>query len=347
MNTNRPSDICVIIPAYNTGETIPHVIRGALEHVPLVMVADDGSTDDTAVRAAEAGAEVIRIAENRGKGHALKILFQAAMDKGFNAAISIDADGQHNAEDIPRFIQEHVRHPHSLISGSRTLTAANMPRARYNAMQMARFYISLAANQFIEDTQCGFRLYPLELIKKLKLVTESYITEAEILLKAGDMGVRIRTLSIRAVYNDSVSHFKAVSDGTSIGVYLAYFLIIKWLIEGVSSNRPDTYSPGSLHDLIGRNRIFYRALQIFAVSFIVPSTLFFLIEYIVLAPIIRNNFASVRALHIGFFRITLATHMAPVVMVLSIVDGIMNRYGLKVRLVDRLIEIFYPYLWNR
>ncbi|MBW1829148.1 MAG: glycosyltransferase family 2 protein [Deltaproteobacteria bacterium] len=347
MTTNRLSDICVVISAYNAGKTIRYVIRGALKYVPLVIVADDGSTDDTATRAAEAGAEVIRIAENRGKGHALKILFQTAINRGFNAAISIDADGQHDAEDIPRFIQEHSRHPNDLISGSRTLTAANMPRARYNAMQMARFYISLAANQFIEDTQCGFRLYPLELIKNLKLVTEGYITEAEILLKAGDMGVRIRTLSIRAIYNDSISHFKAVGDGASIGLYLAYFLIIKWLIEGVSSNRPNTYSPGSLHDLIGKNRIVYRTLQVFAVSFIVPSTLFFLIEYIVLSSIIKNNFASVRALDVGFFRITLATHMAPVVMVLSIVDGIMNRYGLKVKLVDRMIEIFYPYLWNK
>jgi len=222
-----------------------------------------------------------------------------------------------------------------------------MPRARYNAMQMARFYISLAANQFIEDTQCGFRLYPLDLIKKLRLVTEGYITEAEILLKAGDMGIRIRTLTIRAIYNDCISHFKAVGDGTSIGVYLAYFLIIKWLKEGASSDRPNTYSPGSLHDFMGKNRITYRVLQVFAVSFIVPSTLFFLIEYLFLSLFIKNNFASVRALDISFFRIAVSTHMAPVVMVLSIMDGILNKYGLKVKLVDRLINFFYPYLWTK
>jgi hypothetical protein len=99
--------------------------------------------------------------------------------------------------------------------------------------------------------------------------------------------------------------------------------------------------------LISKNRIIYRVLQVFAVSFIVPSTLFILIEYILLSPIIKINFASVRALNVGFSRVTLATHIAPMIMVLSIVDGIMNRYGLKVKLVDRLIKIFYPYLWNK
>ena len=184
-------------------------------------------------------------------------------------------------------------------------------------------------------------------IKKLRLVTEGYITEAEILLKAGDTGVRIRSLTIRAIYDNYISHFSAVSDGTSIGVYLAYFLIIKWLLEGVSSNRPNTYSPGSMHDFIGKNRCIYRIIQVFAVSFIVPSTLFFLIEYLFLSLFIKNNLASVRALDISFLRITVSTHMAPVIMVLSIIDGILNKYGLKVKLVDRLIEIFYPYLWNK
>jgi len=347
METDKPSNICVIIPAYNAESTISLVIKGALKYVPLVIVADDGSSDNTASRAVGAGAELITIAENKGKGHALKLLFRAAIQKGFNAAISIDADCQHDTEDIPRFIQEHNRHPNDLITGSRTLTAANMPRARYNAMQMARFYISLAANQFIEDTQCGFRLYPLGLIKNLRLVTEGYITEAEILLKAGDTGVRIRSLTIGAIYDNYISHFNAVGDGTAIGVYLAYFLIIKWLVEGVSSDRPNTYTPGGIHDLMGKNRVYYRVLQVLAVSFIVPSTLFSLIEYLILPIFIKNNFASVRALNVSFFRIALSTHMAPVVMVLSITDGILNRFGLRVRLVDRLINIFYPYLRRR
>jgi len=347
MDRGKLFNICVVIPAYNAEKTIANVIRGALKYVPLVIVADDGSTDNTARNASEAGAEVIRMNENRGKGHALKVLFRMAIERGFDAAITIDADCQHDTEDLPRFIREYEKHPNDLITGSRTFTEANMPRARYNAMQVARFYISLAANQFIEDTQCGFRLYPLGLIKKLRLVTEGYVTEAEILIKAGDMGVRIRSVTIGAIYNSYTSHFKAVSDGMAIGAYLEYFLIIKWLIEGVSSNKPYTYLPGRAHDFFGDNTITYRLSLAFATLFIVPATLFFLIEYLLLPLIIKNNFASVRALNVSFFVITLATHMAPVLMVLSIVDKILNGLGLKVRVVDKFIKVFYPYLWDK
>jgi glycosyltransferase involved in cell wall biosynthesis len=341
------SDICVIIPAYNAAGTIGRVVKGALKYVPLVIVADDGSTDDTARSAAEAGAQVISIAKNSGKGHALKILFKKAIDMGLETAISIDADCQHETEDIPLFISAHQRRPDDLITGSRTLTAANMPRARYNAMQVARFYISLAANQFIDDTQCGFRLYPLGLIKRLKLVTEGYITEAEILIKAGDMGVNISSITIRAIYNSYQSHFKALKDGIAIGVYLGYFLIVKWLIEGFNSNRPNTYEPDRLHDFIGKNIVTYRLLQAITVLTIVPLSLFFLLVYLILPVIIKNNFASVRALNVSFFVITLATFMAPVLMILSIADKIINEIGFELRLVDRFIEVFYPYLWTK
>ncbi|SPD72371.1 Glycosyltransferase [uncultured Desulfobacterium sp.] len=337
------SDICVIIAAYNAAGTISRVVKGALKYVPMVIVADDGSIDETARFAAEAGARVISIPKNRGKGNALKILFKEAIERGFHAAISIDADCQHDTEDIPLFISAHRARPDDLISGSRTLTAANMPRARYNAMQVARFYISLAANQFIDDTQCGFRLYPLKLIKSLKLVTEGYITEAEILIKAGDMGVNISTITIRAIYNTYKSHFRALGDGIAIGIYLAYFLIIKWLIEGVRSNHPNTYAPNGFHDLIGKNIISCAVSHAFAVLTIVPLSLFFLIEYLFLPAIIKNNFASVRSLNVSFAVITLATLMAPVLMIMSLTDKIIKEIGFELRLVDRFIEVFYPH----
>ncbi len=342
----KPSKICVIIPAYNAGQTIAKVVAGALRHVSLVIVVDDGSTDNTAVRAAEAGAEVIVVETNQGKGNALKVLFETAIKKGIDAAISIDADCQHDTEDIPRFIRAHENYPHDLISGSRTLTSENMPRARYNAMQIARFFISLASNQLIDDSQCGFRLYPMELIEKVRLITEGYTTEAEILIKAGDIGLRIRSVTIRAIYNNYISHFKAVSDGIAIGMYLGYYLIIKWIIECFTSNRPFTYFPGRLHDFFGRNRFTQVLSSVFASVTILPSSLFFLFGYLFLNPIIKNNFASIRALNVHFFVITRAIHVAPLLMVLSIADKVLNAVGLKVRLVDRFIEVFYPYLWK-
>ena len=111
------SKICVIIPAYNAEETIGPVVSGILEYVSRVLLADDGSTDQTARIAAEAGAEVIHIGKNRGKGHALKILFQRTADEGYDAVISMDADGQHDPKEIPRFIATHAEAPDNIIVG--------------------------------------------------------------------------------------------------------------------------------------------------------------------------------------------------------------------------------------
>jgi glycosyltransferase involved in cell wall biosynthesis len=340
------SKICVVIPAYNASETIRQVVRGALKYVPLVIVADDGSTDHTAKFAAEAGGEVILIEKNRGKGHALKMLFQKAIDEGYDAVISMDADLQHDPEKIPHFIQAHNIHPNDIIVGSRMHEKEKIPRARYNSMHVARFYISLAANQFIEDTQCGFRLYPLSLIKKLLLTTDRYVTETEILMKAGDRGVFIRSVRIETIYGNNNSHFRPIMDVAAITAYVISYLMIKWLIEGVCSDRPYSYSPNNIRDLIGRHKIIDRLFQAIIVPTIFPGSVLFLIEYLFFSPIIKNNFASIRRLNSGFFKITLATYMLPVLVMIAIIEKSCNAIGVKLRFLDRIIEIFYPHLWK-
>jgi len=155
------SRICAVIPAYNAADTIQQVVKGTFNHVSRVIVADDGSTDNTSQAASEAGAEILLIEKNTGKGNALKRLFQHAENQGYDAVISIDADNQHNPEEIPLFLKAHRKYPDEIILGSRMHEKEKIPRARYNSMHIARFFVSLAANQFIEDTQCGFRLYPL------------------------------------------------------------------------------------------------------------------------------------------------------------------------------------------
>src|SRR4030042_7113219 len=101
------SNICVVIPAYNASRTVGDVTRGALKHISRVFVADDGSTDATGVNASAAGAEVITIDMNKGKGNALKLLFQGAVKDGNEEVVSMDADGQHDPDEIPKFIAMH------------------------------------------------------------------------------------------------------------------------------------------------------------------------------------------------------------------------------------------------
>jgi len=333
-----------VIPAYNASSTIGSVITGALKHVHEVFVVDDGSSDSTATIASEAGAEVIVINRNRGKGNALKVLFQKAMEAGYDAVVSMDADGQHDPEEISLFISAHALYPDDIIVGSRMHEKEKIPMARYNSMHVARFYISLAANQFIEDTQCGFRLYPLSLIKKIRLTTERYVTETEILMKAGDSGSIIRFVHVKAIYGDNNSHFRPIMDVAAITAYVISYLQIKWFIEGATSNRSCTYSPDNIRDIIGRFKIIDLLFQIVTAFTALPATVLFLVEYTLLSPVI-NNFVIIRRCDCGFFKITLATHMLPILLIVTILEKILKSFDFKFNFVDNLIQWSFPHLW--
>ena len=340
------SDICAIIPAYNAAATVGQVIRGALNHVSCVLVADDGSVDDTGRIASKAGATVITINKNRGKGHALKQLFNLAMERGFDAVVSLDADGQHDPTDIPLFLNAHRANPNELILGSRMMEKEKIPRGRYNSMHIARFFVSLAANQYVEDTQCGYRLYPLGVIKKLTLTAERYTTETEILIKAGDTGTIIRHVPIRAIYENNVSHFRPVLDVDDITAYIISYLWVKWLIEGVCANRPYTYQKGGIRDKIGRYKFINGRFQVFTMMTIFPATIFYFLEYVFLSPLIKNNFASIRKLNCGYYVIMRATQMLPMLLVVTVAEQVLKKIGIRVRMIQPFIRRFYPDLWG-
>ena len=336
------SRICVVIPAYNASETIADVVRGALRHVPFVIVADDGSTDGTAKLAVEAGARVVSIEKNQGKGHALKVLFQTARNEGCDAVVSMDADMQHNPEDIPRFLEAHSLHPRDVIVGSRMHEMEKIPRGRHNSMLIARFYISLAANQFIGDTQCGFRLYPLSLVKDIVLTTDRYVTEAEILMKAGGAGVLIRSVRVETIYDNNNSHFRPVMDIVAITAYVISYIVTKWLVEGVLSDRPYTYAPNNIRDIIGRYTTIDTVFQTMTLLLAPVIPVFFFVEQILFSPIVKNNYVSIRRFNIGFPRIILVTHLLLILPIIAIVEKSWNAIGSEVQLVDRFVKRVVP-----
>lgn len=243
--------VCGVIAAYNARETVAGVVRGVRRHLGTVILADDGSTDGTGEAARQAGADVLRLGTNRGKGQALRLLFAEARARGFAAAIAIDADGQHDPDDIPSLLQAHRDHPEAVITGSRMGDPDDIPRRRRNSMLVARFFVSLAANQFIEDTQCGFRLYPLATLATTGLRKERYVTETEILVKVGDSGGRIRSLPIKALYPPGQpTHFRSIRDVAAISRYVISYLMVKWGIEAVRPGTVYTYrGPGTGRDV--------------------------------------------------------------------------------------------------
>lgn len=339
--------ICVIIPAYNVADTIGDVVKGAFQHVRTVIVADDGSGDGTGKTALSAGAKVIFIDRNRGKGNALKVLFKEAVKLGYTAVISMDGDGQHNPDEIPRLLHAHKVNPGNIIVGSRMHSRENIPRARYNSMHVARFFISLAANQFIEDTQCGYRVYPLALIQRMSLTQEKYVTESEILIKAGDMGVVIDFVRIGAIYGGIHSHFRPVLDVTAITAYIISYFPLKFFSEAVLPGKSYTYTKGNLRDWIARHRLPDDLFKVITAVIGIPMTVICLVGYHGLPILLGDNFTSVRRLGHGFYKITLASLLLPVLLVIIIFEKLFAYIGIKTRLVDGIIQRCYPHLWDK
>jgi glycosyltransferase involved in cell wall biosynthesis len=338
--------ICVVIPAYNVAETIGDVVRGAFGHIRTVMVADDGSGDGTGARALSAGAKVIFINRNRGKGNALKVLFKEAAKQGFTTVISMDGDGQHNPDELPRLIHTYKENPGSIVVGSRMHSRENIPRARYNAMHVARFYISLAANQFIEDTQCGYRVYPLALIQRMALTQEKYVAESEILIKAGDMGAAIKFVRIGAIYGEIHSNLRPVLDVSAITAYIISYFPLKFFTEAVIPGKTNTYTKGNLRDQIARHLLLDNLYNVITIVIGVPMTVICLLAYHGLPLLLGNNFTSVRRLGHGYYKITLASLLLPVILVMIIFEKLLSYAGIKLQLVDGVIQKFYPHLWG-
>lgn len=212
-----------IIPAFEAERTVGQVI-GDLKRVwPTqdgvnpVLVVDDGSRDKTAERARAAGAEVIRHAHNRGKGAALRTGFQAALLRGFDCAVSVDADGQHLAADALRLAVADVP-PDGLVLGVRDLAAANAPRANQLSNRISNFWLSLFARRRLDDTQCGLRRYPLRATLALDPRDHGYAFEAEVLLLALRAHLPVVQVPIQVIYDPDqrTTHFHVVKDPARI-----------------------------------------------------------------------------------------------------------------------------------
>jgi hypothetical protein len=347
VNGNAP--VCGIVSAYNACETIAGVVRGVLRHLETVIVADDGSTDGTAEVAREAGAEVIVLGENRGKGNALRVLFAEARRRGFSAVLAIDADGQHDVDDIPSFLQLHRDHPEAIITGSRLWDPGRIPRHRHNSMLVARFFVSLAANQFIEDTQCGFRLYPLSVIGSISLLKERYVTETEILIKAGDSGREVRCLPIKAHYPPGqTTHFRSVPDVAAISVYVISYLMVKWGIEGLRPGVINAYrGPGTGRDVFFLSPGVDGGFEVLTLLTFLPLSVLYCLWYYVARVFSIPAIHSLTKGSTPVGSLLSSVMLLPVLLAFSIVDLIGNRLGIRPDLSTGFVRRHYLNPWSR
>ena len=205
--------VAAVIPAYNEEKHIGDVVRRTRSKLDNVLVVDDGSQDQTAARAREAGAEVIVHEQNRGKGETIKTGLRHWLDRQFDFVIILDADGQHRPEEIERFIPVALSpEAPKLVLGNRMNDVSSMPLVRRMVNRWMSGRISAACGQEIPDTQCGFRLLHRQLIPELLGGAARFDYETEMLIVASRKGFQIASVPISTVYSDEVSSIHPVRD---------------------------------------------------------------------------------------------------------------------------------------
>jgi len=200
------SRIVALIPAFEEGPRVGPVVEAARRHLSVVVV-DDGSSDDTAVQAEAAGAMVIRRRPNGGKGAALRAGFRHALDDGMEAVVTLDADGQHDPDEIPCFLDAYERDHPGLIVGRRDFDA--MPPVRRVSNTIGGWALSTAVGRSIPDNQSGYRLIGRPLMRALLGSVESgFEFEVEMIARCIALGLPIRWVPISTIYAGEPSHIR-------------------------------------------------------------------------------------------------------------------------------------------
>jgi glycosyltransferase involved in cell wall biosynthesis len=209
---------CILIPAFNAEKTLGAVASECLEAGVPVVVVDDGSTDGTASVAAGLPVVVLRHGQNRGKGGALRTGFAWALAQGFEAVVTLDADGQHDVSAVSRLYESARDSGADLLIASRHTQFEKMAGLRASWNRFGVWCMRKRTGFEITDSQSGFRYYSSVLLRSVDLVADGYDLEMEILMKAWRKGFTIASLPVAARVADgrSTSHFRPVRDTWNI-----------------------------------------------------------------------------------------------------------------------------------
>lgn len=211
---------CVIVPTYNNQKTLKKVLDSVLNFTQDVIVVNDGSTDKTfTILKQYPQLTQIHHPKNLGKGRALRNGFRKAIEMKFEYAITIDSDGQHFASDIPNFITAIQEEPNSLLIGSRNMTQENVPKKSSFGNKFSNFWFKFETGIKLDDTQSGFRLYPLRWLPK-RFYTNKFEFEIEVIVRAAWKGIVVKNIPIQVLYDpaERVSHFRPFRDFTRISI---------------------------------------------------------------------------------------------------------------------------------
>ena len=230
------NEVCAVIPTYQNAKTLLKVVADVHRVVDTVFVVDDGSNDDTAALLNKATGskrpeKVLTHQKNCGKGAALKTGLTYARQQGFRYAVTVDADGQHRADDIPALLNAVEEEPDALAIGSRGLQHENMPAKSTFANRFSNFWFALQTLQRLPDTQSGLRVYPLRCLHGLRWMSARYEAELTLLVFSAWAGVKLLPVPVSVYYpprDQRVTHFRPGRDFTRISMLntLLCFLMV-------------------------------------------------------------------------------------------------------------------------
>jgi glycosyltransferase involved in cell wall biosynthesis len=221
--------VAAVIPCLNCAGTVGDVAAAVAAHVDAVLVVDDGSTDDTSARALAAGAEVLRHPERRGKGCALQSGLEWARARGFTHVFAVDGDGQHLASEMPALLEASLAEPRAIVLGERSREGHDISPMKLFGNRFANRWVEIASGRWFEDTQSGFRLYPVEATLALGGRASHYGWETEVLIRALRSGMPVACRTVKAWYppaDQRISYYRPWLDTVRI-IFIVVGLILR------------------------------------------------------------------------------------------------------------------------
>lgn len=226
--------VLIAIPVYNHAATLRRVAEGVLRHHDRVLVVDDGSSMPVAPLLAGLPVELLRHPRNLGKGAALRSAADWGLQRDYTHMICLDADGQHDPDDLPPFFAAIDEHPRALIVGHRDFAQETIPGSSRFGRRFSNFWLRLQTGNRLKDSQSGFRAYPLLLFEQLRFWTRRYNFEVEVLVRSAWAGLELREVDISVYYppgDERISHFRGFMDNwrlTLLNTHLTLRSIVPW-----------------------------------------------------------------------------------------------------------------------
>lgn len=229
----KQKKVCVLVPTYNNEQSLEKILLDVLAYTDQVIVINDGSTDSTPQLLNKFPLiDQVSYTSNQGKGFALRQGFKRAVATGYEYCITIDSDGQHFADDLPKFLEKLEGHSTAIIIGARNMGQSSVPGKSSFGNKFSNFWFWVETGLKMPDTQSGYRLYPLRLLKDIEFITRKFEFEIEVLVRSAWRGIEINYVPVRVFYAEEgkrVSHFRPFKDFTRIGILNTFLVTIALL----------------------------------------------------------------------------------------------------------------------